>query len=214
MIESWENPIQALPLIFVVCIIYWFTRRASQKKKYGGEFKAFRKKALLNEIIRLIFVAWALECVCCTLLPTGFFYLIRTIPFDNLKFFRPSPRWFNLSLPDELYAIKHMPRENIQQGMLRSLISAYILNVLMFIPLGFTLPFLWKRANLIKVVLIGFLCTLFIEFVQGFMYRDSTIDDVVCNTLGALLGYLLYLIIKKLFPKLAAKASIENLNEH
>jgi len=46
------------------------------------------------------------------------------------------------------------------------------------------------------------------------MYRDSTIDDVVCNTLGALLDYLLYLIIKKLFPKLAAKASAEDINKY
>ncbi len=206
MIEFWENPIQALPVILLVCIIYWFIRRACQKKKYGGEFKKFRKKAGLNEVIRLILVAWALECVCCTLLPTGFFYNVWARNYEDIRFFGPAPNWFVFTLPDQLNTIQHMPRETIKQGMLRSLIFDYILNVLMFIPLGFTLPFLWKRANMLKVVLIGFLCTMFIEFVQGFMYRSSTIDDVVCNTLGALLGYLLYLIIKKLFPKFAAKA--------
>ncbi|MGN0683556.1 MAG: VanZ family protein, partial [Oscillospiraceae bacterium] len=81
-----------------------------------------------------------------------------------------------------------------------------ILNVFMFVPFGFMLPILWKRANLLRVVLIGFLSSLFIEFVQGFMYRDSTIDDIVCNTLGALLGYILYLLIKRLFPNFVAKA--------
>lgn len=213
MIDLTDNPIQAFPVILAVCIIYWFIRRPCQKKKFDGEFKEFRKKTRLNEIIRLIFVAWALECVCCTLVPTGFFYRIWTNFFDNMKFFRPSPRWFGFSLPIELNTIKHIPNESIKQGMLMSLVFDYILNVLMFMPFGFMLPFLWKRAKLIGVVLIGFLITFFIEFVQGFMYRSSTIDDIFCNTLGALLGYILYLIIKKLFPKFVAKAKGEDIIE-
>ncbi len=213
MIDLNNNSVQALPVILVVCIIYWFVRWACQKNKYGNSFKEFRKRTRLNEVIRLIFVAWALECVCCTLLPTGFFYRIWTNYFDDIKFFSPSPNWFDLALPEELKAIKYIPSENIKQGMLRSLIFDYILNVLMFVPFGFMLPFLWKHANLIKVVLIGFLSTLFIEFVQGFMYRDSTIDDVICNTMGALFGYLLYLIIKKLLPRFVAKARDEDIIE-
>lgn len=209
MIEFGENPIQALPFVFAVCLIYWFVRRAYQKKKHGNEFKEFRKKARLNEVIRLFFVAWAAECVCCTLFPSGFFYRIWIQFFQDVTFFRPMPQWnLRINLFAELDMISRYD-DSIRHGAFVSLILMYILNVLMFVPFGFALPFIWKRANLGKVVLVGFLSTLFIEFVQGFMYRDSTIDDIICNTFGALLGYLLYLMIKRLFPKFASKASGE-----
>lgn len=209
MFSFTDNPIQAIPVVLAASIFYCFIRRAYHKKKYGEDFKDYRKKIRLNEAIRLLFVTWSIELICCTLVPTGFFYRIWTQFYDDMRFFRPSPKWFNLVLLGELNTIKHILSESVQQGMLRSLIYDYILNVLMFVPLGFGLPFLQKRTNVFRVVLIGLLCTLFIEFVQGFMYRDSTIDDVVCNTLGALLGYMIYLMVKKLFPKFITKANVD-----
>ena len=97
--------------------------------------------------------------------------------------------------------------------MIISLIKDYILNVFMFVPLGFALPFIWNKANLWRVVLVGFLCSLFIEFAQGFMMRISTIDDVINNTLGALLGYLLYLLVNKLFPRFSSKIKGDRVNK-
>ena len=213
MIDFRDDPIQALPVVFAVSLIYWFVRRAYQKKKYGSAFKELRKKARLNEIIRLLLVAWAVECVCCTLFPSGFFYRVLT-HFEGIKFFRSSPRWNFipnfLTISD---TINQIQSEEIQQGMLLTFVFGYIVNILMFVPLGYALPFIWKQANLIKVVLIGLISTIFIEFIQGFMYRDSTIDDIICNTLGALFGYLLYLLTKKLFPLFVAKASTCNKNK-
>lgn len=214
MIDFNDNPIQALPVVFTISLIYWFVRRAYQKKKYSSAFKELRKEERINEIIRLLFVVWAVECVCCTLLPTGFFYRIWNNFYVNMKFFRPSPKW---NLIPNLFTISdtinQIQSEEIQQRMLMTFVFGYILNILMFVPLGYALPFIWKQTNLIKVILIGLLSTIFIEFIQGFMYRDSAIDDVICNTLGALLGYLLYLLTKKFFPTFVAKASARHKTE-
>lgn len=68
----------------------------------------------------------------------------------------------------------------------------YLLNVLMFVPVGFLLPLLWERYGDWKQVL-GFGCflTVFIEAAQVFTFRTTDIDDLMTNLLGAGLGFLL-----------------------
>lgn len=67
-----------------------------------------------------------------------------------------------------------------------------LLNVLLFIPLGFFLPVLWNEFRSIKrVLLAGFLTTLVIEISQIFTYRATDIDDIITNIVGTLLGYLI-----------------------
>ena len=66
----------------------------------------------------------------------------------------------------------------------------YILNIIMFMPLGFLLPLIWENfRNAKKVVLMGFLMSLTIEICQLFNIRTTDIDDLMMNTLGALVGY-------------------------
>ena len=68
----------------------------------------------------------------------------------------------------------------------------YILNIILFIPLGFFLPILYKKyRNLKKVTLVGFLISLFIEIMQLFSHRATDIDDLITNTLGTMIGYLI-----------------------
>ncbi len=66
-----------------------------------------------------------------------------------------------------------------------------ILNIIMFIPLGFILPLFHKRFRKIyNNVAAGFMLTLFIESVQliaGLGVFD--IDDIFNNSLGTLIGY-------------------------
>lgn len=81
----------------------------------------------------------------------------------------------------------------------------YILNILLFIPLGFLLPIIWPNTNKIKrVVLSGVSFSLLIELSQLFTNRRTDIDDVLMNILGTILGYLLFSIliriVKKTFP--------------
>ena len=66
-----------------------------------------------------------------------------------------------------------------------------ILNVLLFIPLGVMLPFLWSRFRTQKhTVLFGFGTSLAIELFQMLTFRATDVNDLITNTLGAYLGFL------------------------
>lgn len=73
------------------------------------------------------------------------------------------------------------------------------LNVFMFVPVGMALPMLWRSAERFWTTLAsGFCLSLLIELSQLFNARVTDIDDLITNTLGAALGWLLYrLLLKK-----------------
>ncbi|CDX05185.1 VanZ-like protein [Desulfitobacterium hafniense] len=76
----------------------------------------------------------------------------------------------------------------------------YYMNILMVMPLGFLLPYLWKNfRNIFKVALTGFLFSVFIEFSQLFTNRLVDIDDLMMNTVGAVLGYIIWRVIGEYF---------------
>lgn len=70
---------------------------------------------------------------------------------------------------------------------------------IMFMPFGFFPALLWKNFSLAKALLLGAACSVFIELMQLFLPRDTNIDDVLLNALGAAAGYLLYMLIAKRF---------------
>ena len=76
-----------------------------------------------------------------------------------------------------------------------------ILNIVLFVPMGLFLPLLYKKYNKFKTVVItGILFSVSIELVQMFNWGASDINDVMTNTMGACLGYLIYSIISKILP--------------
>lgn len=65
-----------------------------------------------------------------------------------------------------------------------------ILNVAMFLPLGFLLPSLWEKFRSWKAALWeGFCVSLFIEVMQIFTFRATDVNDLITNTLGTMLGF-------------------------
>lgn len=67
--------------------------------------------------------------------------------------------------------------------------------------MGLFLPLLYKKYNKFKTVVItGILFSFSIELVQMFNWGASDINDVMTNTMGACLGYLIYSIISKILP--------------
>ena len=82
----------------------------------------------------------------------------------------------------------------------------YILNIIMFMPLGFLLPLIWENfRNAKKVVLMGFLMSLTIEICQLFNIRTTDIDDLMMNTLGALVGYCCWKVFSLVFRNAGTK---------
>lgn len=73
------------------------------------------------------------------------------------------------------------------------------MNVLLTVPLGFLLPMVWQKyRNFRDTLLAGFFTSLSIELLQLFSGRSTDVDDLIFNTLGACLGFL---IAKLLFGK-------------
>ena len=70
----------------------------------------------------------------------------------------------------------------------------------MFVPVGIVYPIVYKNLdNHKKVIAAGVGFSLVIEFLQlPFYSRVSDIDDVILNSLGYVLGYLIYLGVKKI----------------
>lgn len=72
------------------------------------------------------------------------------------------------------------------------------LNILLLMPFGFGLPFI-ANFRMKKVVIVGLLFSITIEFLQfitGFMakmtFRVADINDVLFNTIGVAIGYILF----------------------
>lgn len=76
-------------------------------------------------------------------------------------------------------------------------------NTAMFIPVGIIWPAVFRKLDSHKKVIaagVGF--SLFIEILQlPFYDRVTDIDDLILNSLGFLLGYGIYLLVKKLRKK-------------
>ena len=72
-------------------------------------------------------------------------------------------------------------------------------NILLMFPLGVMLPMLWKKFNTLKkTILFAFCLSLSIETLQllsgyiGNIGRAFDVDDILLNTVGALVGFVVY----------------------
>ena len=81
----------------------------------------------------------------------------------------------------------------------RDILINVIGNTTMFIPLGIIWPIVFKELDTHKKVLAaGVGCSLTIEILQLPLYvRVSDVDDLILNSLGYIMGYGIYLLIKK-----------------
>ena len=43
------------------------------------------------------------------------------------------------------------------------------------------------------------------EFAQYFIMRNTAVDDIILNTLGAICGYWVYRLLRKMFPDFSRK---------
>lgn len=110
---------------------------------------------------------------------------------------------FGIRLYDLHTSINYIPvRKTI--SMIKSGIPILVFvnlagNILLLSPIGVFLTMLFKKArSLKKVMYAGFLISISIEMTQLVTgARICDIDDVIFNTIGAILGYCFYLSVKK-----------------
>ena len=72
-------------------------------------------------------------------------------------------------------------------------------NIVAFMPLGFLLPLVFKRTERLSVITrIIVLSSITAEIVQYiFNVGSLDIDDVILNTMGGVLGYLIYRLVAR-----------------
>ena len=84
-----------------------------------------------------------------------------------------------------------------------------LLNVALLFPLGFYLRYLWRRG-LASSTVMALCVSLFFEltqltglwFVYPCPYRQFNVDDLLCNTVGAMLGWLVAGPCSRLLPRI------------
>lgn len=101
--------------------------------------------------------------------------------------------------------------EMLQGGVTTHSFINIVGNIVMFMPIGFLVPLLYDKLNsFIKVVLFGFTTSLIIELTQLFLIRGTDVDDLMLNTMGAILGYFAFIIFKKIFNMFTDKIVTES----
>ncbi len=78
-----------------------------------------------------------------------------------------------------------------------------LLNFLLFLPYGFLLPCVFEdlRGSGKKVLFIGVITTLLIELLQLFGGRFAEIDDILANSLGTFVGFIVFYYSRKIILK-------------
>jgi glycopeptide antibiotics resistance protein len=87
-------------------------------------------------------------------------------------------------------------------------VKTSLLNILMMLPFGFGLPFI-TNFRMIKTVAIGAFFSIIIEFLQlvtGLLanatFRVADINDLIFNTLGIAIGYMLFVGFARIYRHL------------
>ena len=108
--------------------------------------------------------------------------------------------WLNFRI--NLLPMVYLLDYEIRQEALINVIG----NTTMFIPLGIVWPVCFKQLDSHwKVIGAGVGTSLLIEILQlPFYDRVSDIDDLILNSLGFLIGYGIYLLVKKYRKKASA----------
>ncbi|MEG2058000.1 MAG: VanZ family protein [Romboutsia sp.] len=118
---------------------------------------------------------------------------------------------YNLGLKNNFIPIINTVKNtslDFKNGIILEPIIQVLGNLILFIPIGFYLPFFRRNICFKKVFFIALSSTILIELTQGIInlivgynYRSVDVDDIILNLLGAILGYYLF---KFLYPKFRA----------
>lgn len=74
-----------------------------------------------------------------------------------------------------------------------------LLNIFLFSPIGFFVPLINERyISLKKIILIGVSTSCVVEVIQLFIGRSCDIDDVILNTCGVVIGFIIFKVYKRI----------------
>lgn len=157
--------------ILLISIIIWSVYRIIVNKKN-------KNISILREVVISLFFIYFLAVIYFTICKGGLLNIaFKNNVYINLIPFKETMQMFNnefMGIGNALYNIMG--------------------NIIMFIPLGFFIPFLFESGNKFNKVLLYSLCaSITIEMIQLLTSINITdIDDVIFNTLGGVIGLVMY----------------------
>lgn len=180
-------------LLFVTGVPLWFLLRSFFRHQAG----------IGNTLLQLGFFMYCLTVLAVTVVP---------LPFARHK--SAAAQGINLvPLRNNYIIVQNVIHAN-KEFLLPHLMQNILGNIVLFMPLGFLLRWVaGQRFTLSAVLLTGLLASMSIEIIQWIerrygIYRSVDIDDVILNTTGTLLGWWLFLLVRK------AAGSRSNPNNH
>ena len=132
--------------------------------------------ATIKKLTRLVFIIYIIGLLSLT-------FIVR----ETMILRTPDNRGVVLEPLREIDAMLHQPNHFFW-------FMQIFLNILLFVPFGFLLPIISERFRSFWLTTVtGFVFSAGIETMQYITGRGLTeVDDVINNTAGALIGYILY----------------------
>lgn len=194
-----SNGIFLLPLIVLLPLIPYYIRN--------------RKRGVANPLRLLSF------CSLILYLLISWYFVVLPLPSEQwLATIKPArANWLPFSYFRELSeetGFDIMERSTYFSAIGSSFALQYWFNILLMVPLGFFVRYLFK-LNVKRTALLCFLTTLMFEITQltgvfflfSKPYRSFDVDDLLCNFAGGMLGYWLMGKLAPLVEKIETKAA-------
>lgn len=164
----------------IPCFVLWIIARGIWLSKNKKLYKQVKNKNSREELILNIFIFYILILYGITVYRYG-------IDFNNFWDIENRLSKVNLILFEEIL-------EMLRHGSLYNAFYNIIGNIVWFIPLGYLIPFICKDLSSIGIIVrVSMLISFSIEIMQ-FIFRTgiSDIDDILFNTIGGMLGYIIF----------------------
>lgn len=89
-------------------------------------------------------------------------------------------------------------------GLYNTILAQLVMNIMMFVPIGFFTGGALKKKHIWNAVEISFLLSVFIELTQLITTRGVfNVDDIIHNVLGCVIGFLCFVFCYKMIKRIA-----------
>ncbi len=177
--------LEVVPITLLVGVIYAVYRFVRMKRRGTPVSWGI-------ESIRCLFVCYLTGLMNLVLVPSNFwshiwFYVRNGYPAGEVL------GWFSggFNFVPALY--KYLTGELELGGWVKTMLAG---NILMYVPMGLFLPFVSQKNHPRRLLILAMIIPAGVEILQPIVGRSFDIDDLFCNFLGIVIGYLLVFSVK------------------
>ncbi|MDB5230383.1 MAG: teicoplanin resistance protein VanZ, partial [Chitinophagaceae bacterium] len=129
------------------------------------------------------------------------FFVLKLTGYFDLSFRLASPDWLH-NIKQRIHSHERINLTPFKVFHIYSASNVQIIgNFIMLIPLGIYIGLFINNPSFIKAFTIILLTTVSIELMQLLTnYRSTDIDDVILNTTGGIMGWIIYQTVLKQLP--------------